>query len=406
MATTRARMRLAPTEPGRMLLLGTVFFGLAAQIVPAFGVLSALVVVMLTVLVVGFVLRPRVDVTAHLPDHVVAGQETQFRYTIKNVARVPAYDLSVRLAGLPATIEQVGGPETIARLGPGQSTQVVATVRARRRGSHPIPLPICESSFPFNLLRFSRVRKDRQTLTVRPVFYRLQLHLSHLAAESRYGLSGSAGRAEVSPEYAGNRPFLPGDSPRRIDTRAWARLSVPATKQYHNDSDSHVGLVLDTRIESARIRSAAQEIPELEAAVSLCASIAFTIQRHCLIDWLLAGAELHDLTTWPRTMRVDRVHEILATVDSTERYDLDRMADALANRFRRISQVMFVLLRWDNMYSDLLELAVAARCRCTAYTVVTPGSDRPKGETVRSGSSIVMSVGTPEEILAGRLGPL
>ncbi len=105
-------------------------------------------------------------------------------------------------------------------------------------------------------------------------------------------------------------------------------------------------------------------------------------------------------------MRVDRVHEILATVDSAERYDLDRMADALANRFRRISQVMFVLLRWDNMYSDLLELAVAARCRCTAYTVVTPGSDRPKGETVRSGSSIVMSVGTPEEILAGRLGPL
>ena len=59
MAAPRARMRLGLTDAGRMLLLGTIFFGLAAQLVPAFGVLSALIVVMLTVLVVGFILLLR-----------------------------------------------------------------------------------------------------------------------------------------------------------------------------------------------------------------------------------------------------------------------------------------------------------------------------------------------------------
>ncbi|MDI6448533.1 DUF58 domain-containing protein [Anaerobaca lacustris] len=406
MASTRGKMRLGPTEAGRVLLLGTVFFGLAAQLVPAFGVVSALVVVMLTVLIVGFILRPRIAMTAHLPDHVVAGQDTQFRYTIRNVARVPAYDLSLRFADLPAAIEHVAGPDPIGRLAPGESTEVVATMRARRRGKHPVPLPICESSFPFNLLRFSSVRKDREALTVLPVFYRLRLHLSRLTAESRHGLSGSAGQAEVSPEYAGNRPFLPGDSPRRIDTRAWARLSVPATKQYHNDSDSHVGLVLDTRIGADGKRPGADEIPELEAAVSLSASIAFTIQRHCLIDWLLAGPELHEFATWPRTMRVDRVHEALATVEAAESYDLNRMTDALLSRFHRISQVIFVLLRSDKTYSDLLDLAVAARCHCTSYLVVASDLEGPRHDAVRTGPWTLIPVGTAEDILAGRVGPL
>lgn len=403
MAATRARMRLGVTEAGRMLLLGTVFFGLAAQLVPAFGVLSALIVVMLTVLVVGFVLRPRIEMTAHLPDHVVAGQSAQFRYTLTNVARVPAYDLSLRFIDLPETIEQVAGPEMIARLGPGESTQVCLTILARRRGNHSIRLPMCESSFPFNLLSFGSFRKDRQTLTVLPVFYRLQMRLMQVNAQSRCGVAGFAGRAEVSPEYAGNRPFLPGDSPRRIDTRAWARLSVPATKEYHNDADRYVALVLDTRIGAGKRKSGADEIPELEAAVSLCASVAFTIKTECLIDWLLAGPELHEFTTWPRRTRIDKIHEILAAVGAADEYDLDGTMDALASRFRRISEVVFVLLRWDKTYLSLLELATAARCRCTVCLVTGDGEDLSGAEALRSDSVMVL---TPEDILAGHMRPL
>ncbi len=396
--------------------MGTVFFGLAAQLVPAFGVLSALIVVLLTVLVIGFVLRPRIEVTAHLPDHVVAGQDATFRYTLKNVARVPAYDLHVRFAGLPETIEQLAGAEMVARLGPGESTEAAVTMRARRRGNHLIPLPMCQSSFPFNLLNFGSYRKDKGTLTVFPVFYQLQMRLSRLSGQGRSGVAGFAGRAEVSPEYAGNRPFLPGDSPRRIDTRAWARLSVPATKEYHNDADRCAALVLDTRIRPDRKKTGGDESPELEAAVSLCASVAFTIQRDCLVEWLLAGSDLHDFSESRgrpalgaragrvrQGARVDAIHEILATVEPAEDYDLDQTAAALTSCFHRISEVAFILLRPDRVYLDLLGLAAASRCHCSVYQVAGADAQSLESDVLPSDSVVLLS---PEDILAGRLGPL
>lgn len=403
MAAIRSRTRLGVTEAGRMLLLGTVFFGLAAQVVPAFGVLSALVAVILTVLVVGYVLRPRVEMTAQLPEHIVAGQNAQLRYRLRNVARTAACDLHVRFAELPEAIEMIAGPAIVPRLAPGESTEAIVTVRARRRGHLSIPLPMCQSSFPFNLLTFSSYRKERQTLTVLPVFYRLRMRVTRAGSQSHFGAVGLAGRADVSPEYAGNRPFLPGDSPRRIDTRAWARLSVPATKEYHNDADRRVAIVLDTRVGAMRGKSSGEEIPELEAAVSFCASVAFTIQRDCVIDWLLAGSELHELTAWPRATRVDKIHEVLAGVSASEGYDLDATAAALTGRFRRISEVIFVLLKPDRTYLDLLGLAATARCRSSAYLIGGEGTQINEDEVLRSHSIRVLA---PEEVLTGSVGPL
>jgi hypothetical protein len=146
-----------------------------------------------------------------------------------------------------------------------------------------------------------------------------------------------AGRMGTSPEYIGNRPYQPGDPPRRIDVRAWARLSVPATKEYDDDLDNYAAIVLDTRVPglSRRPRSgqawsrsflagllgrligggnahkdgtgSPQPVKELEAAVSLCASMAYTIHKDCLIDLLLVGTDLHAFTSLPRATRLDRV---------------------------------------------------------------------------------------------------
>jgi hypothetical protein len=169
---------------------------------------------------------------------------------------------------------------------------------------------------------------------------------------------------------------LPGDSPRNIDARAWARLSVPATKEYHNDFDNYTALVLDTgvpevlRKESLGLsRSRSNESKELEAAVSLCASVAFTINNDCLIDLLLTGPELHQFTAWPRMVRLDKIHEILAGVEPSKGYSLEQIAPKLANRFYEISEVVFILLSWDKAYRQLLELAGKAGCHCTVLLI-------------------------------------
>lgn len=98
MKKTDGRLLLGLTDAGKVVLRGSGFVALAALIVPAFGVLSALVSVVLMALLVGFVLRPKIQVSGNLPDRVIVGQTVQLRYVLKNVARLPAYNLCVRFA--------------------------------------------------------------------------------------------------------------------------------------------------------------------------------------------------------------------------------------------------------------------------------------------------------------------
>ena len=376
MRKTNGRLRLGLTDAGKVVLRGTGFVTLAALIVPAFGVLSALVSVVLMALLVGFVLRPKIQVSGTLPERVIVGQTARLRYVLKNVARLPAYNLCVRLGTLPEAIEQVGDGHVVSRLGPGDTTEVTVEIRAKRRGYYRIKQPICQSSFPFNLFSFGTSHDDEETLIVLPAFSRLQIPLRRLSRHVRAGGARLAGSTGVFPEYAGNRPFWPGDSPRNIDARAWARLSVPATKEYHNDFDNYTALVLDTGVPEVLSRSRSNESKELEAAVSLCASVAFTINNDCLIDLLLTGPELHQFTAWPRMVRLDKIHEILAGVEPSKDYSLEQIAPKLANRFYEISEVVFILLSWDKAYRQstgcltaLLELAGQAGCHCTVLMI-------------------------------------
>ena len=145
----------------------------------------------------------------------------------------------------------------------------------------------------FELFSFGRSRDEQENLIVLPSFSLLRILPRHQNPQARSDSSIFAGRRGAFPEYAGNRPFMPGDSRRKIDARAWARLAVPATKEYHENLDNYTALVLDTGVSKALSPLKSYESKELEAAVSLCASVAFTINDDCLIDLLLAGHDLH-----------------------------------------------------------------------------------------------------------------
>ena len=397
----RDTTRLGLTEAGKTVLHGTVFVALAALIVPAFGVLSALVSVLLVALIVGYALRPRIRISGTLPDRVIAGQTVKLTYVLKNIARLPAYNFKVQLEGLPETIEQVGDAEVVQHLGPGETTEVIVKIRPRLRGHFQINKPVCESSFPFNLFSFATARSQAESLVVLPVFFRLKFPVRHLGRHVSSGGTRLAGIAGVFPEYAGNRPFVTGDSPRSIDSRAWARLAAPATKEYHDDYDNHAALVLDTGLPEALQRASSGEIREFEAAVSLCASVAFTINNDCLIDMMLAGPELHLFDGRQRRNRLDNIHEILAGVEPHAGFNLDETVSILADHFCEVSELIFVLLNWDEACEQLLDRATGAGCHNTVLMI--DGSDRAAGRlslATRPGNVRFIS---PDEVLTGRI---
>ena len=104
MSRMDAKLCVGLTDTGKMILRGICFVGLAALIVPAFGVLSALVSVILMALIVGFILRPRVQVSGYLPERVIINQTVQFRYFLNNIGRFPAYNLNIMFDALPDAI--------------------------------------------------------------------------------------------------------------------------------------------------------------------------------------------------------------------------------------------------------------------------------------------------------------
>jgi len=397
MNRTDAKLRIGLTDAGRMILRGIGFVALAALIVPAFGVLSALVSVMLTALVVGFILRPRIQVNGNLPDRIVVNQAVSLRFLLKNIGRFPAYNLCLRFDSLPDEIEQVNNGCVVSRLRSGDTTEVTVTIRPKRRGYYRIRQPVCQSSFPFELFSFGRSRNDQENLIVLPAFSLLRILLGHLNPQAHSDSSVLAGRRGAFPEYVGNRPFMPGDSRRRIDARAWARLAVPATKEYHENLDNYTALVLDTGVSKALSPLKSDENKELEAVVSLCASMAFTINDNCLIDLLLAGPEIYRFTNWPRKMRLEKIHEILAGVEPSPDYTTEQMAPILTDRLGRISEVVFILSGWKKAYGQLLELAGQAGCHSTVFVIGQAGKiELERHEMARTENVQIL---TPDEIL-------
>jgi uncharacterized protein (DUF58 family) len=373
MSRTDVKLRICLTGAGKIMLRGIGFVALAAFIVPAFGVLSALVSVILMALVVGFVLRPKVQVSGYLPDRFVVNQTVQLRYVLKNIGRFPVYNLCIRFDALPDAIEQIENEHVISRLSPGETSEVIIIIRPKKRGYYRIKDPVCESSFPFGLFSFGRSRGDHENLIVLPIFSLLRNLPKYLNPQVRSDSSILAGRLGGFPEYAGNRPFLPGDSRRRIDARAWARLAVPATKEYHENFENYTALILDTEVPKSLSHLKSDTSKEFEAAVSLCASVAYTINDYCLIDLLVAGPDLYQFTNWPRKMRLDKIHEILAGVEQSIDYAMEQMTSILTDRFHRISEMVFILRDWNKTHQKLLELADQAGCNSTIFVVGVSG---------------------------------
>ena len=397
MSRTDVKLRIGLTDAGKMILRGIGFVALAALIVPAFGVLSALVSVMLTALIVGFILRPRIQVSGNLPDRIIVNQTVQLRYLLKNIGRFPVYNLCLRFDSLPEEIEQVDNACMVSRLRSGDTTEVTITIRSRRRGNYRIKQPVYQSSFPFELFSFGRSRDDQENLIVLPAFSLLRIILRHLNPQARSDSSVLAGRTGSFPEYAGNRPFMPGDSPRRIDARAWARLAAPATKEYHENFDNYTALILDTGVSKDLSQLKSGDSKEFEAAVSLCASVAFTINDNCLIDMLLAGPDVHQFTNWSRKMRLDKIHEILAGVEPSINNIPEQMIPILADCLNQISEVVYILFGWKKAYRQLLELADQAGCHSTIFIIGESGKiDLDRHEMFWTENIHILS---PDEIL-------
>ncbi len=373
--------RFKVTAPARYLGYGLILasLGSVSVLIPVYQLFCGLLSLMLLAWIGGALLRPKVTITGQFPEQARCGQPVTGTFTVTNRSRWPVFDLALGLFDLPSGLRQENRDCTVAELPGRASVTIPVTLQTIRRGLYPLPDIRAYSLFPFHLVRSGRSKQSLGSLVVLPEFH--PLSGIDLPAGTRYQPGGIALTSNVgeSPEYIGNREYVPGEPARRLDFRSWARLGKPVVREYKEEYYCRIALVLDTlvpqdirwgfeflpdgRLALGRRNPDDLIAPNLEAAVSLAAAVAHALSNgEYLIDLFAAGPELYVFQSGRHTAHFEQVLEILACVGACREEPFNTVTPALTEELGRISSTVCVFLDWDRARSRLARAILEAGC--------------------------------------------
>ncbi len=385
-------------------MIGIILAGVAGSTtleLPIYHLCFTLGGLFLVAFVTGWVMRPRLKLHGEPPDKMTAGRTARVEIELHNPSSLPCYDLSAGLFDPPESVEQVDRDEVIPALPPGERTACELKLRARRRGLYELPEVTSFTTYPFNLFRVRGSAERTGTLTVLPSFHPLvdlDVPVGRLYQPGGIMLTSDIGE---SLEYIGNREYRPGDSPRRIDFRSWARLAKPVVREYQEEYYCRLAVVLDTQIAAGR-RQGPEGFPDLEAGVSLVASVADVLARgEYIIDIFAAGPELYYFRGGRHVGHLENILEILACVEESREDPFETIGPALVDELRSITAIIFVFLDWDRKREQFVRTAMEAGAGARVLIVRDGPTTRPY-EPAQDWAGRIMQF-TPDEVQNGAI---
>jgi uncharacterized protein (DUF58 family) len=341
--------------------------GVGSMQIPVFNLVFAMCGVAGAAVVAGYFFRPRLWVEGQPLRKGTAGEVAAATFQVTHKSRVPCFDIGMRFPRLPKNFEDHTVEEIVPGMRQGESGTFRVAIKPHRRGSYFLPHPVAYTTFPLNVWRWPARRPKRGTrvkssFVVLPNFTPLESF--DLPFGRRYQPGGIALTSNVgdSTEYIGNREYRPGDALRKVDYRAWARLGEPAVREFQEEYFCKVALVMDTYV-APRRKPAREGFPDLEAAVSLTASIVDAMSRgESVIEIVCAGPNLYRFGTGRNTEHFDSTLEILACVEPCRQNPFEIVTPAIVEELVRVTSLVCVFLDWDEARRDLVQQAVEAGC--------------------------------------------
>ena len=160
-----------------------------------------------------------------------------------------------------------------------------------------------------------------------------------------------AGRIGDAEEFMGLRDYRPGDTPRRIHWKAWARTGRPVVKEYQDEFFERQALVLDTHGDAPDTINDAC----FEAAVSVAASLVVTPRSsESLLDLVFVEGRAYTFTQGRGLGTGGDLLRVLAAVSASPAQDFARLSEAVLLGAHRISGAICVLLAWDAARQELV----------------------------------------------------
>lgn len=236
----------------------------------------------------------RLRVSRRVPAYAFAGDPLAIDYTLENDRLMTAALALILTDEMAPEDRSVSGasPVALAAFFPrvaGRSRQRVRWQGlAPRRGIYQFRTLELATRSPFGLLerRVSIAEADR--ITVYPEVGQLsrrwqQIHRE--ASETRRGARHD--RSSQQQEYHGLRDYRPGDSYRWIHWRTSARLGRPMVKEFEQQHEQDLAILLDPWLPRTKVTPEQREA--MEDAIKFAATVCFETCRHpgrrILLGW-------------------------------------------------------------------------------------------------------------------------
>jgi uncharacterized protein (DUF58 family) len=359
------------TDEGRSLLLVTFIVGAVSIDVRNTGgyvFFSMLAGVIAGSLAAAFRLGLRdVTLTVDAPRRVTVGEPVTFTIACapsgasSSASRSQAHPVRIRGPFLPwdgAWLDE-SPPEVVV----GGRGPALSKMRARfvARGLHHLDPFTAAAVAPGGLACGPRQQSAAVKLHVVPHVANVVRLPFAIAARHQPGGVALASKSGEAMDLLGVRPYRPGDPVRDLHARSWARTGIPVVREYQQEYFTRVGVVLDTDVDDA---------DRLEAAIELAAGVIAHLSRgEALVDVLVVGDAVHELTVGRSLGTLDQALELLATVERGPSLAAPRLLGRLEPYLDRLSTVVVIALAEGSERSALQQGITGRGIACTTLLV-------------------------------------
>ncbi|MBE9063075.1 DUF58 domain-containing protein [cf. Phormidesmis sp. LEGE 11477] len=256
-------------------------------------------------------------------------------------------------------------PTVIAPLAANGTHEVTAELLPLRRGLLTFNKLTVACPEPLGIVNRCMTLVLPQTVLILPKRY--QLPSLNLPGTRCYQSDGLAVAASVgdSEEFRALRDYRPGDSPRKIHWKSWAKMGKPIVKEEQSEYSVRHALVLDTFQTEGY-----SEV--MEEAVAIAASLAYTIQtQESLLDLVFVSDQAHCFTAGRGLGQSERLLELLASVAPCQDQIFSSLLPVVRSRLALLSGCVCICLNWDRDRQDLVKQLQTANIP-TLVLIVAP----------------------------------
>ncbi len=328
-----------------------------------------------------------VRVVIQAPRRVSVDEPITFTLVCTNDTPRPHFGLRVRGPFLPWDGRWVTPRPTLPELAGSGTASGECKARFSHRGEHHLDPFHAAALVPMGFAVGPPIHTSGCRFLVVPKIANVVRVTTPIGRRHQPGGVALASKTGESMDLLGVRPYRPGDPVRDLHARSWARTGQPVVREYQEEYFSRIGVILDTD-------RTVKDPRRLEAALSLAAGVVAHLSRgEALIDLLVVGDEVHNLTLGRSLGFLDQALDLLACVEPGAAPTPDGLLGRLAPHLPRLSCVVLVALVWDDARRSLAERVRGYGVGCTTVLVTSTGEVAPGDHDLKAVSTDAIARG-------------